>query len=166
MALTPFTSTVTATTLRANFDDATAALTTNATAGRKDQAHTLQVASLAVATALSLRSLSWTQYDDAEVRIFFCRVTDGAAAATVTATLTQTVGDTEFLLDNTVSLAVVAINGTVDSRTGGSGNYLVTTKTRFRLKKGVRYTLTMATTVATVDLAICGVQLRSIRRAA
>ncbi len=164
MALSPFTSTVTVAALRANFDDSTAALATNAVAGKKDQTRILHVPNLAVATVLSARTMAWTQQDDAEVRIFFCRVTDGAAAATVTATLTQDNGTTEFLLDNTVSIAVVAINGTVDSRASSATDYRTTSGTRFRLKALVRYRLTLSTTVATVDLAQCGLQLRSLRR--
>ncbi len=166
MALVAFTGTTSITTIRANFDDATAALTTNTIAGQKDQIRDLYVAALAVATVLSARTVAWTQTDDAEVRMFFCRVTDGAAAATVTATLTQDTGDAVFLIDNTVSIAVVAINGTVDSRTASATDYRTTTGTRFRLKKGVRYRLTLVTAAATVDIAECCLQLRSIRRIA
>ncbi len=165
MALVAFTSTVTAATLRANFDDATTQLTTNSIAGRKDQTRYLWVSGLAVATALNARTYAWTQTDDAEVRVFFVRVTDGAIAATVTGTLTQDEGATEFLLDNTISIDVVAANGIVDSRSSSEDDFRTTTGPRFRLKKGVRYRLTLSTVAATVDLAIAGLQLRSLRRA-
>ena len=167
MALTAFTSTVTATALRANFGDATAQLTTNSTVGAKDQTIFLRVASLAVATVLSARTISWTQRDFAEVRTFFCRVTDGAAAATVTATLTVDPSTaTEYLLDNVVSIDVVAINGTIDSRTSSEDDFRTTTGARIRLQPGVRYRLTLVTVAATVDLAQCALQLRSLRRVA
>ncbi len=123
MALVAFTSTVTAATLRANFDDATTQLTTNSIAGRKDQTRYLWVSGLAVATALNARTYAWTQTDDAEVRVFFVRVTDGAIAATVTGTLTQDEGATEFLLDNTISIDVVAANGIVDSRSSSEDDF-------------------------------------------
>lgn len=166
MALTAFTSTVTVTALRANFDDKVSTLAANAILGAKDQTIELRIASLATATALSARTIAWTQFDDAEVRVFFVRVTDGAVAATVTGTLTQDTGETEFLIDNTVSIDVVAINGTVDSRSSSEDDFRTTTGARIRLKKGVRYRITLVTAAATVDLAIAGLQLRSVRRTA
>lgn len=166
MALTPFTGTVTAATLRSNFDDATAQLTTNSIAGRKDWTHTLRLTTLTTGLALSLRTVAFTMFDDAEVRVFFLRVTDTAAGATVTATLTQDEGATEFLLDNTVSISVAAINGTVDSRSSSEDDFRTTTGPRFTLKRGVRYRLTVATAAADVGVTIVGLQLRTRRRAA
>jgi hypothetical protein len=81
MALTPFTGTITEAVLRSNFDDATATMLTNLRAGGKDQTVHLRLASLASGADLSLRSVAWTQQDDAELRILHARVTDTAARA-------------------------------------------------------------------------------------
>lgn len=169
MALTPFTGTVTAATLRANFDDHRAQLLTNSIAGRKDQTRYIRLATLVEpTTVLSARTLAWRQVDDQEVRCFFVRVTDDATFGhTVTGTLTIDDGTTLYLVDNTISVSVVTINGTVDSRSASQYDYRTPTGTRFRLKKGVRYRMTLSITAATTaGVTILGLQLRSVRRAA
>jgi hypothetical protein len=161
-----FTGTVTATNLRTDFDANTAQLLTNSTTGRKDWTIFHRMETLATGDALSIRTRAFTLFDDAEVRDIFVRVTDTAAAATVTGTLTQDEGDTEFLLDVTVSIDVVAINGTIDSRTAGEDDYRTTTGSRFTLKRGVRYRLTLSTAAADVGVTMIVLQLRSRRREA
>ena len=167
MSLTAFTGTVTAAQLRSNFDDATTQLTTNTTAGQKDWTWFLRLSSLSSATTIGRRSLVITPRDDAEVRIFFVRVTDTVAGHIITGTLTQDAGDAEFLVNNTVSIAVTTINGTVDSRDSSLTDYRTTTGTRFRLKKDVAYRLTLASdSAAASGVTQIALQLRSIRRAA
>lgn len=170
MALTPFTSTVTATTLRANFNDATATLATSSVAGKKDQTVFLFLSTLVEpTTALSARTIAWTPRDHMEVRCFFLRATDDATFGhTITATLTQDNAGTSYLVDNTISVSVVTVNGTVDSRSSSQYDYRTVTGTRFRLHRDVRYrmTVTMVTAGATATSVIVGLQLRTLRRAA
>lgn len=166
MSLTPFTSTVTAATLRSNFDDATATLTTASTAGRKDQTWFLRLSAIASGTALSARTLAFRPRDDFEVRMMFVRVTDTTAGRLITGTLTQDAGDAEQLVNNTISTTVTTVNGTADSRPT-SLDYRTTTSTRFRLKKNVRYRLTLSSNTAGASgVTIIALQLRSLRRAA
>jgi hypothetical protein len=163
VALTAFTSPITLSQLRANFDDATATQLTNMRAGAKDQTISLRLASLASGADLSLRSTAWTQQDDAELRILMARVTDTAARA-IGVALTVENGDTLFLVDHTISDSFNTANGTVDERT----DYRTTTGTRVRLLKGVRYRLAFTNTSGGSvggPLQAC-VQLRSVRRRA
>lgn len=165
MTLTALPDPVTATTLNSNFDDATSTLTTNAKAGQKDQTRTLYLGSLASGADVSLRSYAWTQPDDAEVRMYFATVTDTAVRA-FTISLEVDNGDTTFLVDNTLSITLATANGTVDTRTAGSGDLRTTTGVRVRLLKGVRYRLILHNTsggTITGPLEAC-VQLRSMRR--
>jgi hypothetical protein len=166
MALTPFTGTITEAVLRSNFDDATATMLTNLRAGGKDQTVHLRLASLASGADLSLRSVAWTQQDDAELRILHARVTDTAARAIGVALEVEN-GDTIFLVDKTVSIAITTANGTVDTRPTSS-DYRTVTGTRLRLVKGVRYRLMFTNTSGgTVGGPLqANVQLRSIRRRA
>lgn len=168
MAITAFTGTVTRTALTNNFDDATATNLTNFRAGDKDYPVSVYVASLTSATGLSLRSHTWTQSDDQELRIIMARGTADASGRTLTATLTQTEGVTEFLVDNTISVSVASTSAAAfDTRTASSGDYRTVTGTRLRLVKGVNYTLTLSTDVAaTWTNAQAVVLLRSIRRVA
>lgn len=168
MALTPFTGTVSATTLNSNFSDAVAQLTTNSVAGRKDQPITVFVPSLTNATALSLRCIDFTPQDDMEARIVFARGTADAAARTLTVYLTVENGDTTFLVDNTITQTVTSSGaGAFDTRTAGGGDYRTTTGVRFRALKGVTMRLTIeCTSVAGTWTNAMGVlQLRTIRRA-
>lgn len=177
MPLTPFTGVVSASVLNDNFDLQTAQLTTNSAAGQKDQLIFVWLASLTSATALSLRTVAWTQQDDAELRIVMARGTADAAGRNMTATLTVDggvtggvagTGDDTFLVDNTIS-ATTATSvgaGAVDSRPSES-DYRTTTGTRLRLLKGVRYRLTMVcNTAGTFTDAEAIVQCRSLRRLA
>lgn len=167
MVLASFTSTVTASALRSNFDDKTATLATNAIAGQKDQTRYIRHAAPASGTALSARTVAWTQVDDAEVRVFAVRNTDTGAGKILTGTLTEDTGDAELLVDNTVSVAVTSINGTVDSRDSSATDYRTTTGVRFRLKRGVRYRLTLSSdTAGASGVTLVLLQLRSLRRAA
>lgn len=165
MSLTPFTGTVSAATLNANFDDATTTLVANAKLGQKDQAQDVYVASLVAGTVLSLRTFAWTQRDDAELRVIFAHGTADAGSRTLTLTLTVDNGDTAFLDDETITLTVTSSGaGAFDTRTAGDGDYRTTSGTRVRLLSGVRYRLTIATDAGTWTDAVGVVQLRSVRR--
>lgn len=167
MSLTSFTGTIALTTLRSNFDLQTSTLATNAQAGAKDSTRFRRIATLTNATALSARTLAWTQPDDQELRIIYGFGTADAGSRTLTVALTVDNGDTLFLVDNTVSVSVTSSGAaTFSTRTAGSGNYLVTTGTRLRLLKGVRYRLTASTDAGTWTAVSIGVQLRSLRRRA
>jgi len=163
VALTPFTSPISLTQLRSNFDDKTATLLTNARAGAKDQVVSLYLASLTSGASEFSRSVAWTQQDDAELRLLMARVTDTGARA-IGLALTVENGDTLFLVDHSIALSFNTVNGTTDQRT----DYRTTTGTRVRLLKGVRYRLAFTNTSGgTVGgPLIANVQLRSIRRRA
>lgn len=165
--ISPLTGTITTTTLRNNFDNATSTLLTNARAGAKSQIIYVHRTTMVNGTALSLRSAAWTQVDDQELRIIWARGTADAGARTLTATLTVDNGDAIFLVDQTVSVNVVSSGAAAfDTRTASSGDYRTTTGTRLRLLRGVRYRLTMSTDAGTYTSVEAGVQLRSLRRRA
>jgi hypothetical protein len=161
MALVPFTGTVTQATLRANFDDKTSTLTTNALAGKTD--HVVYVQRLALNTTddISVRCVDFTPVDDYELRVLRLRLDDTVASRTVTATVTVTDGDTTFLLDKTISVTGTTIigvsNAYLDLRT--------VTGNRLRLLKGVPYRLTIdAPSAGPLTSAMASIVLRSLRR--
>lgn len=161
MALVPFTGTVSASTLRANFDDATTTLAGAFTAGVKD--HVVSHIALAFSgTGTAVADfLDFRPPDDMEVRVLRIVATDGTAGRTVTATLTQTDGDTSYLLDQTFSVSATTVIGTVnanlDCRT-------VTQSRRVVLARGVRFRLTLATSAGPVTSLQAALVLRTVRR--
>lgn len=164
MSLTPFTGTTSASVLDSNCDSATSTLTTNASAGQKDQVFFIFLASMTSATALALRSTAWTQQDDAELRVFMGHATADGTDRTMTVTLTVDNGDATFLVNNTFAIQQDALS-TIDTRDVASqGDYRTTSGTRVRLLRGVRYRLTMSVNAGTLVNAEGLVQLRSIRR--
>jgi|GEM_PF-3283393 len=165
MALVAISSAFTATELRANFDDATALLLTNARAGAKDRHIFFRTAALVSGSDVSLRSTAWTQQDDQEVRMMSIGVTAGSVF-TIGATLTVDNGDTLFLVDQTISISHATVNGTNNSRPT-SLDLRTTTGTRIRLVKGVRYRLALTNTSGS-NTTVCQVtlQMRSVRRRA
>lgn len=162
MSLTPFTGTVTAAALIANFDDKSTTLTAQALLGRKDANMFHRRAALGAADNVSLRSVDFVAPDDLELRILRLTVLDGAAGRTVTGTLTQTDGDTSFLLDKTLSVSVTTVIGTAQA----SLDKRTTSGDRHRLLKGVRYRLTLSTSAGPVTAAQITAVLRTARRLA
>ena len=161
MALTPFTGLVTQATLRANFDDKTSTLTTNATAGQADHVVSVTRRSLGAGDDISLRCVDFTPMDDYEIRVLRLTLEDGTASRTVTATVTVTDGDATFLLDKTVSLTGTTIIGT----THANLDLRTVTGDRLRLLKGVPYRLTIgAPSAGPVTRAQASLVLRSRRR--
>lgn len=161
MALTPFTGTVTAATLNANFDDATTAISSQATDGQVDfDVYHRALAFSGTGTAVA-DFLDFTLDDDCELRCLRITVQDGTAGRTVSVTLTQTEGDTAFLIDNTISASTTTIVGTTDS----TEDYRTTTGAiRVRLLRGVSYRLTLATSAGAVTRLQGTAMLRTIRR--
>lgn len=162
MALVPFTGLITQATLRANFDDKTLTLSTNALAGKTDHVVFVKALNLTTTTDISLRSVDFTPVDDYEVRVLRIRLDDTVASRTVEASLTVADGDATFLLDKTVSVTgttVVGVsNANLDLRT--------VTGTRLRLLKGVPYRLSLGpSSSGTVPFAQASLVLRSLRRA-
>ena len=163
MALTPFTGLVTQATLRANFDDKTSTLMTNATAGQADHVVSVTRRSLGAGDDISLRCVDFTPMDDYEIRVLRLTLEDGTASRTVTATVTVTDGDATFLLDKTVSLTGTTIIGT----THANLDLRTVTGDRLRLLKGVPYRLTIgAPSAGPVTRAQASLVLRSRRRTA
>lgn len=162
----PLSGTITAADLNTNFDAQTATILTQAGQGQKDQTIELRLDTLADTDDASARSVAFVVPDDLEDRTIFLRVTDGTAGRVITGTLTVDNGDTTYLVDNTVSLSVTTVNGTVDSRPT-SLDLTDNTGTVLRLLSGVRYRLTMANTSAGTTVSgplILAMQLRSFRR--
>ncbi len=168
MTISAFTSPISASQLNTNFDDATSALTSQAILGQVDGNVFLLLTTagqLASAADISLRSIAWTPTDDQELRIAFIRATDTAANA-ITLVLVVENSDTAFLVDQSISIPLTTVNGTIDSRTAGDEDYRTTTGIRVKLLKGVRYRLTMVNVSgATIGgpLEVC-CQTRSVRR--
>lgn len=168
MALTPFTGTVSIATLRANFDDATTQITSNATQGEKDYEQFVYVPSL-TASSVAPRdtSIAFTPRDDTLIAAI---MVSGTASTSLTCTATLTVDDDDayhtFLAGQTISVSVAS--GGAGAFTGrsiyysasGIGNVVV------RALLGVRYRLTIATSTGTVTNACATVQMRSRRRRA
>lgn len=168
MSLTNFTGTVALSTLRANFDDKTTALTSQAVAGQKDQTIPLFVPTLTSATLLRDRSVAITPQDDMEVRMLFARGTADAAARTLKAVVTVDNGDTEYVVEQTIDAEHTSAGaGTLDTRSAPDGDFRTTTSVRVRLLKGVRYRFAVeCTTAGTFTDVAAALQLRSRRRAA
>lgn len=160
MALVLFTGVVTQATLRANFDDKTAALSTQAVAGQVDGDVFHRVGALATGTGVA-NFLDFTAPDDMEVRTLRVDVTDGTAGRTVTGHLEQTDGDTSLLLDQVVNVSATTIIGStranLDMRT-------TTQVRRIKLLRGVRYRLRLETSAGPVTSAQVTVVLRTRRR--
>lgn len=130
--------------------------------GDKDHQILYRKTALAAADALNLRTIAWVQTDDQELRALFLRVTDTVAGRVVTMTLTVDGGDTRFLVDETISLSVTTVNGTADTRS----DHTATGAVRIRLKRGVRYRLTVTNTTGgtTTGVVVGGCQVRAMRR--
>lgn len=163
MALTPFSGTVTAATLNGNFDDKTSTITSQAVLGQVDyDIYHRALAFSGTGTAVA-DFLDFTLDDDCELRCIRVTVEDGTAARTVSATLTQTEGDTSFLVDHTISVSATTIIGTTNATTDYR---TVTQAIRVRLLKGVSYRLTLATSAGPVTRLQGTIVLRTLRRSA
>lgn len=162
MALVPFTGAITQATLRANFDDKTSTLTTNALDGQKD--HVIFVTKLALDTLddISTRCVDFTPVDDYELRVLRLTVQDTVAGRSLSGSIVVADGDDTFLLGNTVIATATTTVGTVNT----SIDYRTTTGTRLRLLKGVPYRLVInAPSAGPVTRAQLTAVLRSRRRA-
>lgn len=161
MSLTPFTGTITAAQLRANFDDKTATLAANAIWKVKSHSPSFIVPSLVPGTALVSRSILFVPQDDCELRYQMHHGSADAAARTMTTTLTVANGDALFLGNQTITLATTSAGaGAFDGRT----DYTVTTGPRVRLLRGVQYMLSIAVDAGTITEAQALVDLYAPRR--
>lgn len=161
MALVPFTGTITAATLNANFDDKTASLSTQAKQGQKDQNINLRVLAITSGKAQTERSIQFTMTDDMEVRILALRCIDGTAGRVITLRLLEANGDTTFLSDLPFEVSATTVVGTVDSR----ADFRTTTGQRIKLLRGIKYRLGFISDNVGATTEVQGVlQLRSVRR--
>lgn len=158
MALTPFTGTIAASTLRSNFDDKTATITSNAKAGQSDFVVTVARAQLGTTAAF----VTFTPPDDYELRVLRVTLQHSVAPRTVTATLTQADGDATFLLGKTISVAVTNASAT---RAHASLDLRTVTGDRLRLLRGVCYKLAIVADVL-CDFGQASLVLRTKRRTA
>jgi hypothetical protein len=163
MALVPFTSTVTAATLNANFDDARAAITSQAVAGQIDLA--IHHKSLLLAgTGTDVKDfVDFIPEDDYEVRVLRVYATDVTAGQVVTASVVVANGDTTFLVDQSITVSVTTGASTVVQ---ASADFRTVTGTRVRLLKGVPYRLKLSRDTGTIDEARAMLLVRTIRRIA
>lgn len=162
MALTPFTSTVTAATLNANFSDHVTATTNQAIEGQVDMAiHHKRL--LLTSTPDVADYVDFVPEDDYEVRVLRVYATDATASQVVTASVVVVNGDTTFLVDNTLSVSVTTGAGTVVQ---ASTDFRTVTGTRVRLLKGVPMRLKLTADTGTTDEARAILVVRTIRRQA
>ena len=165
MALVTLNGTVEASELLNNYDDLTSTLAANAILGQCDQTIFAFVRSLAAATALSLRTVAFTLQDDAEVRILYGYGTADAGSRLLTVTLAVDNGDSTYLVDHTLTATVTSAGAGITHTRPTLTDLRTTTGTRVRLKKGVRYRITVSTDAGTYTDVCAGVQLRTVRRA-
>jgi len=161
MSLTPFTGTVTAATLNANFDDARAAITSQAVLGQVDASVHHRVLSLTGAATSVANFVDFTPADDMEVRVLRVYVNSATASSTITAAVTVANGDSTFLVDQSITVSTTSIVGT----TQASRDLRTVTGTRVRLLRGVPYRLSLSSSAGTHTEARAIVLLRTIRRA-
>jgi hypothetical protein len=160
VTLTAFTGTISATTLKANFDDATARIDATSVAGRVDHPLTIRKASLAVADDVSVRSIVWTAADDAELRVLRVLADHSTTGVTITAALEEANGDTDLTMGQAVNVSVASINGVAQA----SLDLRTTTGRRIMLFRGVRYRLVLSAVGGTIDVAQATAVLRTRRR--
>lgn len=172
MSITPFTGTISATTLNSNFDDKTSTLALQSTDGQKDQDVFIFLPSMTSSTALFLRTVAFTSPDDMAIQMLMGRATADGTSRTLFVRLTVDNGDTTFLVGNTYSISAAG-SVTIDTRTDTvTGDYRSVggafSVIRARCLKGVRYRVTMECNDigATLTDVHALLQLRSIRRAA
>ncbi len=163
MALVPFTSTVTAATLNANFDDARAAMTANAILGQVD-ACVFHKSLLLDSDGSAVKDfVDFVPEDDYEIRVLRVFAEDAVASQVVTASVTVANGDTTFLCDQTVTAAVTTTAGGIVQNTT---DLRTVTAVRVRLLKGVPYRLKLARDTGIISDARAELLLRTIRRVA
>lgn len=163
MALVPFTGLVTAALLNSNFDNARAAITTQAAANFVDMVvHHKSLLLASTGTAVS-DFVDFSPEDDMELRALRVYAFDATAGQIVTATLAVANGDTTYLCDQTISVPVTTGAGTAVQATA---DYRTVTSTRVRLLKGVPYRLSLGRDTGTIDEARAMVVLRTVRRRA
>jgi len=160
MTLTAFTGTITESALNDNYDDKTTRIDAAAILGRVDHPITVRRASLAVANDIAVRSVMWTAPDDAEVRVLRVLCTHSTTGLTVTATLDEANGLTDFMMGENPTVSVASINGTAQA----SLDLRTTTGKRIMLLRGVRYRLSVAVVGGTADVGQATVVVRTRRR--
>ncbi len=164
------TGTITAAALHSHFDTERANLNTEATAGPFSYTMGFYRRSVASGADISLRSLIWTQRDDAEVLVLGADGHGGSGTQVTTVTL-EAVGitaddgtvtaDTSPLLEETVS---VAVTSTTTSWFHARQNYEDTTATRHWLLSGITYRLSAAVDTGTMDAVQAWVLLGALQR--
>lgn len=163
MALTPFTGTITAATLNANFDDARAAMTANAILGQVDACVYHKTLLLDSDGSAVKDFVDFVPEDDYEVRVLRVFAEDATAAQVVTASVTVANGDATFLCDQTITASVTTTAGGIVQATT---DFRTVTAVRVRLLKGVPYRLKLARDTGIISDARAALLLRTIRRIA
>ena len=163
MALVPFTSTVTAATLNANFDDARATMTANAILGQVDSNIFHKTLLLDSDGSAVKDFVDFIPEDDYEVRVLRVSAEDAVASQVVTASVVVANGDATFLCNQTISVSVTTTAG---GQVQASLDLRTVTGTRVRLLKGVPYRLKLARDTGIIDDARAMLLVRTIRRAA
>lgn len=165
MALVTLDGTIEASELLNNYDDLTSTLAANAILGQCDQPIFVFVRSMTSATVVSLRTVAFTLQDDAEVRICYGYGTADAGSRLLTVALEVDSSDATYLVNHTITATVTSAGAGLTHTRPTLTDLTDTTGTRVRLKKGVRYRLTISTDAGTYTDVVGGIVLRSVRRA-
>lgn len=153
---------VTQAALRTDFDQFTSRINARMVAGAVDFSVLARRDGLANADDISLRSVAWTQPDDAELRVLRAEVTHSATGRTVTATLTAEGLDDP--LDAFGGAPVTVSRASINGNISGYLDLRATTGRRVFLLRGVRYRLSIEVDAASVTMGAAHVLLRSRRR--
>lgn len=147
--------------LDTDFDALTTDISDAMADGYSDHVVWSYVHELLSGTALARRVVDFTAPDDCELRCMRLALTCSTTGRLVTFTLTQSEGDTAYLLDLAFSVSLSSINGTnyasLDCRT-------TTQARRIKLARGVRYRLTLTCDQATTGPEVTAALVLRMRR--
>lgn len=154
--------TVTQAALRTDFDQFTTRINTRMVAGAADFNIFARRDSLDDTDDLSLRSVAWTQPDDAEVRVLRAECTHTTTGRTVTAKLyADNDPNNDYIGGSPLEVTRASINGNIIS----SLDLRTTSGRRVMLLRGVRYRLEVGVDAgAAITAGIAEVLLRARRR--
>lgn len=107
------------------------------------------------------RQTVFTPQDNYELVSLWIRGDNAAGADQWTLTLSVASGETEYLLDDTVSVNIPSASGGTDQVTG---NYAATSATRYVLRKGVAYALTLESDDTNTNDLVQGIATFKLKR--
>lgn len=117
-------------------------------------------ANLTSSDAEVTRQVIFTPQDNYELVAMWVQWNDLANTTTLTATLSVASGETEYILDDTVQISTTA--GTSNGE--ATANYATTSATRYVLRKGVAYALTISAAASVANDLVEGVAVFKVKR--